>query len=331
METRTLGQTDVEITTVGFGCWAIVGGFTWGEQAESDSLAAIRVAYDEGVRFFDTAEMYGDGYSETLLGKALADCRDDVTIATKINSRHFEPDQLVASCEESLRRLRTDRIDLLQLHWPNWQIPFAETLGVLAKLRRQGKIRAFGLSNFGVRDLGDALATGFVPASNQLAYSLLFRAVEFELLERCRQGHLSVLCYSPLMQGLLTGKFMSPNDMRPDRTRTRHFAAEREHAMHGEAGAEAETFAAVNRVRELASTYGMPMGAMSLAWLLRQPGVGAVIAGGRHPAQVRDNVRAAQLVLPDDLLVALDQATLALKKGLGSSPDMWRMAGERIR
>jgi len=245
MQYRKLGKTDIEVSTVAFGCWAIVGGFNWGYQNERDSLNALRAAYEAGVTFFDTAEGYGNGRSEQLLSKALLNFRNEIIIATKVSPHHFAEKALIAACERSLRNLHTDRIDLYQLHWADRNIPIENTLNVLEKLKKEGMIRSYGVSNFGPHDISECLAANYPVSSNQLAYNLLFRAIEYEIQPLCTQEGVSILCYSPLRQGLLTGKFVTVGDVPEDRTRTRHFSCRHPYAYHGEDGAEAETFAAV--------------------------------------------------------------------------------------
>lgn len=330
MQYHRLGNTNIEVSTVAFGCWAIVGGFNWGEQDEQDSIRALRGALDAGVTFFDTAELYGDGYSEQLIGKALGGARDEIVIASKAAPEHFAPDELRAACERSLANLGTDYLDLYQLHWANRDIPVAETLGVMQELRDEGKIRAIGVSNFGPIDLAECLVTGIPIASNQLAYSLLFRAIEFEILPLCVEEGVSVLCYSPMLQGLLTGKFASADDVPVDRARTRHFSCERRDARHSEAGAEAETFAAIAQVRRDAGLIGESMANVALGWLLAQEGVTAVLAGGRNPAQALANAAAAELDLSPDVVADLAAATDDLKQILGPNADMWQ-TDSRIR
>lgn len=324
MQYRTLAKTDIEVSAVAFGCWAIVGGFTWGEQDEADSLAALRAAYDAGVTLFDTAEGYGNGQSERLIAKALADVRDQIVIATKASPEHFAPDDLRAACERSLRNLNTDRIDLYQLHWPNHEIPLAETLGVLEELKQSGKIRAYGVSNFGRQDLSDAVQSGYAISSDQLSYNLLFRAVEHEIQPLCVEHNVSILCYSPLMQALLTGKFANADEVPDERARTRHFSKQRPLTRHGEAGLEAGTFATVSEIRRIADELGVPMADLSLAWLLHQPAVTAVLAGGRNADQARRNVQAAGLTLTPDVLARLGAATDGIKQKLGTNADMWQ-------
>ena len=330
MQYRKLSGTDIEVSSVAFGCWAIVGGFNWGPQEESDSLAALRAAREAGVTLIDTAEAYGDGMSEQLIAKALSDVRDEIVIASKVSGSNFAPEDLREACERSLRNLNTDRMDLYQLHWPNRDIPVEETLGVLDELRAEGKIRAFGVSNFGPQDLAGCLASKYSICSNQLAYNMLFRAVEFEILPLCVREGISMLCYSPLMQALLTGKFASADDVPEDRARTRHFACTRPQARHTEEGAEAETFDAVGQVRKVAEELGEPMADVCLAWLLAQEGVTAVLVGGRSADQARRNTRAADLTLPADVIEQLSAATDPLKQKLGPNADMWQ-SESRIR
>lgn len=323
MQMKTLAHTDLEISVLGFGCWAIVGGFNWGPQDETDSLAALRAAFESGINFFDTAEGYGGGRSEKLLAKGLSDVRDEIVIATKVSPSNYAPAELVAACERSLKNLNTDYIDLYQLHWPNHDVPVAETMGTLEELKNEGKIRAYGVSNFGPRDLAEGLATGHPICSDQLAYNLLFRAIEFEILPLCVRSEASVLCYSPLMQGLLTGKFDSGNDVPDDRARTRHYPSSRSQARHGEKGALLETFTAVTQIREIAAQVGQPMADLSLGWLMAQEGVTSVIVGARNAEQIQRNVRAAELSLSPETLGRLSAATETLKRKLGANADMW--------
>ncbi len=330
MRYTRLANSDIDVSVVSFGCWGIIGGYNWGPQDEADSLAALRAAYEAGVTLFDTAEAYGAGKSERLVAKALAEVRDSIVIATKAVPRNHTRAGLRAACERSLTNLETDRIDLYQLHWPSWKIPVEETLGMLKELKTEGKIRAYGLSNFGPRDLKSCLAAGAGVSSNQVAYSLLFRAVEYEILPLCVNNGISVLCYSPLMQGLLTGKFATADDVPVDRARTRHFSSARPDASHSEEGAEDETFAAIRAVAEIAEELGESPTDVSVAWLLARGGVTSVIVGGRNADHARRNARAADLVLPTEDVERLSTATDVLKAKLGPNADMWE-SESRIR
>jgi len=323
MEYRKLGETEIKVSTVAMGCWAIAGDWVWGEQDEKDSIATIRTALDLGVNLFDTAEGYGDGYSEIVLGKALAGRRQEAVIATKVSSNHLSGEEVQKACHRSLQRLNTDYIDLYQVHWPNWDIPIAETWKAMEKLRQEGKVREIGVCNFGTQDLSNLLSVGRC-ATNQLPYSLLWRAIEHSLQQQCLDNDIGILCYSPLAQGLLTGKFASADDVPEGRARTRHFSKERPLTRHGEDGHEAETFATIDRIRRICAKIDVPMAEVALAWLLHQPGVTTVLAGARHPGQIEQNVRAAALDLPPEIVRELTEATEALRLKLGTNLDQYQ-------
>jgi len=323
MEYRKLGETEIKVSTVAMGCWAIAGDWVWGEQDEKDSIATIRTALDLGVNLFDTAEGYGDGYSEIVLGKALAGRRQEAVIATKVSSNHLSGEEVQKACHRSLQRLNTDYIDLYQVHWPNWDIPIAETWKAMEKLRQEGKVREIGVCNFGTQDLSNLLSVGRC-ATNQLPYSLLWRAIEHSLQQQCLDNDIGILCYSPLAQGLLTGKFASADDVPEGRARTRHFSKERPLTRHGEDGHEAETFATIDRIRRICAKIDVPMAEVALAWLLHQPGVTTVLAGARHPGQIEQNVRAAALDLPPEIARELTEATEALRLKLGTNLDQYQ-------
>jgi len=323
MEYRKLGRTDIEVSTICLGCWALIGGGTWGPQDRRESLATIRAAVEEGITFFDTAPAYGQGESEELLGRALADVRDEVVLATKISGGQLAPEDVAASCERSLRLLKTDAIDLLQAHWPSPDVPLVETLGAMERLREAGKVRAIGVSNFGASYLSELLAVGRVQ-TNQLCYSLLWRAIEYDVQPMCVAGGMGILCYSPLCQGLLTGKFASADDVPEGRARSRLFSKDRPQSRHAEPGCEAEVFEAIARIGRIAEGLGEPMGRVALAWLLARDGVASVLAGARNPGQARENARAAELKLAPRTIAELAEATEAVKAHIGPNADMWQ-------
>ena len=329
MKYRKFGSTDIDISTIAMGCWAIGGGYNWGDQDEKESIDTIRAAIDVGINIFDTAEAYNEGISEEVLGKGLTGLRDKVLIASKVWPDNLAADQLILSCENSLKRLGTDYIDYYQIHWANWDVPLEESYGALEKLKQDGKIRFIGVSNFGVRDLGDALDIGEV-INNQLAYSLLFRAIEYEILEKCLEAQVGVLAYSPLAQGLLTGKFKRPDDLAVDRARVRWFSKNRAETVHDSEGCEKELFEAVEKIRNISMEIGEPMANIALAWVLQQPGVTAVLAGARKPDQIISNAKAADLELSDDVMQKLNEATEEVKQNIGPNPDPWRTAS-RLR
>lgn len=331
MQYRKLGHSDLLVSTVCLGSWSIATkDFFWDGQDRADSLATVRAALEAGVNFFDTAPAYGDGDAEEILGDALGADRHKVVVATKVRPTDLEPDRLRASCDQSLRALKTDYIDLYQVHWPNHAIPLDQTYRALEDLRRQGKVRWLGVSNFGAGVLDELFALGAVE-SNQVPYNLLWRAVEYDIAPRCLAHGAGILCYSPLAQGLLTGKFASADAVPEKRARSRHFSSARRLTRHGEPGCEAETFAALAAIGRAACEWGHPMGRLAVAWLLAQPGVTAALTGARNAAQALENASAADLTLAPELVASLSAITDPLKEILGRNADPWERVSRMDR
>lgn len=329
MKYQKLGKAQINVSKICMGCWALSGDKFWGPQSESDSIRTLHTAMDVGINFFDTAESYGDGYSEEILGKAFSHQREKIVIGTKVSPEHLSREKIIQACKASLRRLKTDYIDVYHIHFPNPEVPISETLEALKKLQDEGKIRAISVSNFGRKDLQEFLTHSRVEV-DQLPYNLLWRAIEYEILPFCVQNNIEITCYSPLSQGLLTGKFRSPDEVPVGRARTRHFSGKRPMARHGEEGAESETFATIKDIQHIAEEINIPMAKIALAWLLTQEGITSVIVGARKPEQVFENVRAADLELPPDVIAKLTKATEKLKQKLGPNPDIWQ-SESRIR
>ena len=331
MEYRPLGRSNLRVTSIALGCMSLCATQTYAEIPQSQAAATVDAALDAGINFFDNAPMYGDGEAERRLGEALraGGKRDRAIIGTKISSETLSAAEVAREAEASLRRLQTDVIDLYQIHWARRIVPLDETLTAMEQLVRSGKVRVIGVCNFGPLDLAEALEKHRIE-TNQLAYSLLARGVEHEVLPMCVERAIGMLCYSPLAQGLLTGRYASADEVPAERARTRHFAGTRPQARHGQAGFEAETFAAVRDVRAICDELGMPMADVALAWLLQQPGVTSVLAGASRPEQVAQNVRAASIRLDRATLARLDEATRAVKERMGPNCDLWQAAA-RIR
>jgi aryl-alcohol dehydrogenase-like predicted oxidoreductase len=323
MNYSELRNTDIKISEMVLGCWALGGGYTWGEQEEADSIATVHAAIDLGINCFDTAEFYGGGRSEEVLGKALQGKRQSAVVATKVWVDNMSREGVVRACEGSLKRLRTEYLDLYLIHWPNRDVPMEETLEAMLSLESSGKVRSVGVCNFGVKDLEEA-STVTAPAVNQLPYNLLFRAVEYEILEACRRHHVPVLAYSALAQGLLTGKFKSPADVDDERARIRFYSKERPGTVHDEEGYEEQVFGALSRVRSICQSAGVSMAHTAILWLLQRPEVMAVLVGARNPGQIRANVEALDFKLPERAVRELEEATEELKAAMGPNPDMWR-------
>jgi len=323
MRYRQLGNSSLQVSPIAVGFWGIVGGDYWGPQDEADTINSVHTALDAGINFFDTAPGYGNGYSEQMLGRALKDRRSEAIIATKVSQSDLAPNDLRKACERSLEYLQTDYIDLYQVHWPNRDVPLADTMNTLLDLQKEGKIRVIGVSNFGKQDMPDMLALGRYE-SNQLPYSLLWRAIEFEIQPQCVDNNISILPYSPLNQALLTGKYKNADDMPYSRTRTRHFRGDRQDSKHGTSGYETELFATLEAIQQICDDINQSMVHVALAWLLHKPAVTSVLAGARTPEQVHSNITAANLSLSQETINRLDAVTDDLKQKFGTNPDMWQ-------
>jgi len=329
MEYRKLGNTEIPVSTIALGCWPFAGGVVWGDQDDDVSIATVHTALEAGINFFDTAEGYEHGHSERVLGRGLVGRRQDAVIATKVSANHLRPDDLFAACEQSLRNLQTDYVDLYQIHWPNHEVPLAESVGALIRLREQGKIRAIGVSNFGVGDLSD-LVDLTACSSDQLPYSLLWRVIEPEIRPLCEAHDVGIICYSPLAQGLLADRYASADEVPDGLARTRLYAGTRPLAQHGEPGCETEVFESLGTIRSIVSEVGQPMASVALAWVRQQPCVTSVLVGARSPEEVRLNQPAFELTLAPSVSESLTAATEAVKAKLGINPDPW-MSPSRYR
>lgn len=336
MPYRTLaGGRLPDVSVVALGTMSVAAGAMHASVEADRAAQTIRSAVECGINFIDTAPAYGDGESEARLGAALQECavpRDQLVIATKASGSTLSRGEILADCESSLKRLQTDYIDLYQLHWRRDAVPMSETFDALHELQRSGKVREIGVCNFGPRDLHDAWSAGGTPVTDQVAYSLLSRGVEFALAPLCESRGVGILCYSPLAQGLLTGKYRTIESLPPERCRSRHFAGTRPMSRHGESGCEPALFAALEALHGLADEVGCTMSELAIAWLAHQPAVTSVLCGASTPEQVRANARAAELRLDESTLQQIDRATASVKAHLGENLDMWQGgANSRIR
>ena len=322
MRRTTLGNSELEVSVIALGCWPFGGKMAWGDQDDKDSIATVHAALAAGINFFDTAEGYDDGKSEQVLGEALHGRRQDAVIATKLGGAKLAPEAIPAACERSLRYLQTDYIDLYQIHWPNHDIPLADTIGGLQRLQEQGKIRAYGVSNFGPQDLGEAVSLGRI-ATNQVNFSLLWRVTENEIQPLCREHGVGILCYSSLAQGLLTGRYANIDEVPPYLKRTRWYDGARPDTHHNEPGCEREIFAALPELHALADSLDTSMACLSMAWLLQQDNVTSILVGARKPEEVAWNLPALELTLNDETLRQLAHITEPVKTLLGNNGDMW--------
>ena len=321
MQHRQLGKSKIEISAIIFGGWQ-AGKSGWTSINDDDTIAAHRAALDAGITTFDTAEAYGEGYSERILAQAIGHRRDEIVIATKVWAGNLKPDKVVEACERSLKNLNTDRIDLYQIHWPSGSfgseaVPIEETLGALNTLKEQGKIRAIGVSNFSRAQLAEAAQYGRVD-SLQPPYSLFWRQVEQDAAPFCEQNKISILAYSPLAQGLLTGKFGRGHTFEKgdNRAGNKLFQGETYERAQG----------ALDRLRPLADKYGVTLGQLSLAWLIAQPQTSAIV-GARNAEQAAQNAVAGDVEIDDEDLEAIDEIGRTVTDRLDNNPIMWNWGG----
>ena len=304
MQKRKLGDTDMRLTTVGLGTWAMGGPwqFGWGPQDDEEALSAILAALDQGINWIDTAPAYGLGHSEELIGQALKQTKCKPYIATKCgllwNDKkekvpYLDPESIRLECHASLERLGIETIDLYQMHWPDPDKDIEVAWEEMARLADEGKARYIGVSNYNVAQL-ERIGKIHRPVSLQPPYSMLHREAEAELLPYSAERHMGVLAYSPMQRGLLTGKFsherlatLAPDDHR------------RSHSDFQEPRFSA-TLELVERLKQIAGRSGHTCSQLAVSWVLRREEVTAAIVGARRPDQIVETVQASDWNLSSD-------------------------------
>lgn len=327
MEYRTLGQSDVKVSELAFGAWAI-GGWMWGGADSKEAVKAIETAVDSGMTTIDTAAVYGFGLSEELVGKATKGKRDKVQILTKFglswdekkgefyfaskdNSgkdiniyRYASKERVISDCDQSLRRLGTDYIDLYQIHWADPTTPVAETMEALEQLVKKGKIRAGAVCNYSVELMTEA-SESFPIVSNQVPYSMVNRAIEKDIVPYCIEKNLGILAYSPLQRGILTGKIKSGHVFSEGDTRPSTIFYKEPNISR--------ILKLIDHLGEIAGDHNITMSQLVLKWTLRQPGLTCVLAGARNALQVLENIKASDVILNNDGINRINKQLSELK------------------
>jgi aryl-alcohol dehydrogenase-like predicted oxidoreductase len=327
MEYKKLGESDIEVSELAFGAWAI-GGWLWGGADSKDAITALETAVGHGMTTIDTAAVYGFGLSEELVGKAVKGKRTTVQILTKFGLvwdekkgkfyfatkdnegkdidiySYASKEKVISDCELSLRRLGTDYIDLYQIHWPDKTTPVSETMEALEILIQQGKIRAGGVSNYSAELMADAVKT-YKIASNQVPYSMVNRAIENEIVPYCIQNNIGILAYSPLQRGLLTGKIKTGHQFNEGDSRPS--------TIYYKEPNLSEILQFTSKLKEIADELKVTVSQLVLNWTTRQPGITCVLAGARNASQVLDNVKATDFRLSDDVLNQINDLLSDLK------------------
>jgi aryl-alcohol dehydrogenase-like predicted oxidoreductase len=323
MQPRRLGSSDVFVSPVIFGAWAI-GGWMWGGNEESDSIDAIKASLDSGVTTIDTAAIYGMGFSEELVGRAIKGyARDKVVIATKCGMRwdseegsepwpqkdnegrdvivrkNAKPDSILYECEQSLKRLGVDFIDLYQIHWPDVSTRPEESLAAMGKLLTQGKIRAIGVSNYDTEWLRRGM-TAAPLHSMQPPYSLMQRKIEKDVLPFCIENNVGVIVYSPMERGLLTGNVPPDREFPPTdhRSKLKTFSVENRQRV----------LAALEKIKPIADKYGASYAQTVVNWTVHEPGITSAIVGARNAEQAKHNAGALAFTLNEAERAEIRQA-----------------------
>lgn len=314
MQTKQLGNSDMHITPIGFGAWAIGGlgyEFSWGPQDDRDSIAAIQHALELGINWIDTAAGYGLGHSEEIVARALEGWSGRRPyVFTKCGlrwdrrgkiSRVLEAESIRQECEDSLRRLKVEAIDLFQIHWPTDKLADIDSAwGMLAKLQEQGKLRWIGVSNFNVEEMQRAQAIAPV-TSLQPPYSLIRRDIEAEILPFCQREEIGVIVYSPMYSGLFTGVMSRERAAQlPENDWRKRDAEFNEPRL-------SKNLALVERLRAVGERHGRTPGEVAIAWTLRHPAVTAAIVGARSVKQVDGTIGAAELRLNPEEVAEVEE------------------------
>lgn len=322
MEYRTLGQSELKVSAITFGAWAI-GGWQWGGTDMNASISAIHAGLDQGMTSIDTAPVYGMGLSEKIVGEALkGKQRDKIQLFTKFGLRwdtdkgelHMQDtdeegrprkiykyagkDGIIHECEQSLKRLGTDYIDLYQIHWPDPTTPISETMEALSLLKEQGKIREAAVCNYSAAQMEEA-EKYINLVSNQVPYSMLLRNIEKELVPYCIKHKKGILAYSSMQRGILTGKFKPDHQFKGDdhRPGTKFYTPEN----------IKRTDAFLEKIKPIADDHKVSLSQLVLRWTIDQPGITVALAGARNPAQAIQNAKAAGIKLSEEEIAQINQ------------------------
>ncbi len=310
-----LGKTKIDISSIIIGTWQ-AGRQMWTGIDDKETTTAIRKAVDLGINTIDTAEVYGNGYSEQIVAKATNPIRKTVVYATKVFCSHLKHDQVIKACHRSLRNLKTDYIDLYQIHWPQGsfgfkKVPVEETVSALNLLKEQGKIRAIGVSNFSLDEIKEALKYGKIE-SLQPPYSLFFRYIEKEIMPFCLKNNITILGYSSLAQGFLTGKFGLD-----------HKFDKKDHRSGSKLFQNKNIINAVSKLKPIADKNNVSMSQLALAWVISHKNTCA-IAGARNKSQVEENIKAVEVSIEKESLKLADAICKKAADFLDDDPVIWK-------
>lgn len=322
MKYRQLGQTELEVSVITFGAWAIAG-WMWGGTDKKDAIEAIHSAIDEGITTIDTAPVYGFGVSEEIVGEALkSSVRDKVFLMTKFGLRwtmkkgsfyfntkdnqgneinlykYSAPESIIEECELSLKRLKTDYIDVYQIHWPDNTTPIEETMNACQKLVQSGKVRAVGVSNYSTSQMMEAEKVLHL-TSNQVPYSMINRGIEAEIVPYCLDKNIGILAYSPLQRGFLTGKIAADHTFNP--------GDHRANSPYFKKNNYTQILAFLKKLEPMAADKSATVAQIVIQWTIQQPGITTALVGARNRKQAAENAKSADISLSQSELNQIDE------------------------
>ena len=336
--------TDVagtRLSRIGIGCWAFGGGEYWGDQNQKDVDRVVHKAIERGINVFDTARMYNDGASEISLGKAIRGKRGNAFVISKVSPARAYKKTLKEECEISLKNLGIEYLDLYMMHWPINPLGIkhftddpkiisnppatAEAFLALQELKKEGKIRHIGVSNYGIKQLKEALAVCGDIAVNEMPYNIISRAIEAEIMPFCSEHKIKIISSMALQQGVLAGIYKTADDVPPHQAHSRHFAQERGKgtSRHYEAGAEAEVFETVALLREISAGLGITVAQLSVAWILANSGIACALIGSRNETELEENIKTMEIKIPADIIKKITVSSETILKKLGNNPDYY--------
>ena len=321
MDYILLNDGKTKVSRLSIGTWAFANVSLWGDCDKTAAYETVHQALDQGINLFDTAEKYGDGYSEMVLGEALKGRREEAVLATKVYSDHLHHDDLIAACDASLKRLQTDYIDIFQIHWPDANTPVEETFGAFEDLKKAGKIRAVSVCNHGKICMEQI--SKFDVVLNQMPYNLVWRMAEYNLSPVMEEKNILLWAYSPLAQGLLTGKFQTLDDVPVNRRANRMYDSKWCNARHTDGGFEKEIFGFLDELRVLSKETGFTMSALALNYLKSKKNIGSILVGARDVQQLTQNLDAYNAAVPADVIQKLEEMSSALLAQMGENADLW--------
>lgn len=319
MQQRQLGSSAVHVSEIGLGTWGMSGAF-WGAADDAESIRVIHEALDLGVTLIDTAEAYGNGHAEVVLGKALAGRRDSAVVATKVAPNHLAPAEIESALKGSLERLQTDYVDIYFVHWPNPDYPIGPTMETLERMRAEGMIRAIGVSNFSPAEMTEARLSGTIDVL-QPPYNMLWREIEAETLPYCRTQGIGIIPYSGLAQGLLTGTL--------PRTTAFGEGDERRTTVLFQPGIYERALDTVDALRPIAAKYGKTVPQLAIRWLTSRPGVSSPLLGARTTREIQENAGSVGWSIEDADVSELDRLTSPIWAEVAGKGDMFGYLASR--